>query len=324
MSIARMAVIGVLTTVSLAVADDTAVTLGAGGLIPVKSSDIAMESEDLRVSAHQITVKYLFRNTSSRDLDVVVAFPLPEIDGAALANLIFNIPSRDAVNFMDFRLSVDGKRTVPKAEIRAFFNGAEITNELRSLGLPLSALDGNVAAAMKKLAAADRSRLERDGWVDCSLTKDGKCWPYWRSRIQFYWTQRFAAGTTVEVEHVYRPVVGGGGVYGDGAANVKPYCGGSDALEQIMRQKELRARRGKDPDQPALVERQIDFILTTATNWKGPIHSFQLSVVADNPEDTVVTCMPGLRRVAPNRYELVRSDFCPDRDFRVLILQVAK
>ena len=41
------------------------------------------------------------------------------------------------------------------------------------------------------------------------------------------------------------------------------------------------------------------------------------------PDDMVVTCMPGLKRVAPARYELARSNFRPDRELDVLILQPA-
>jgi hypothetical protein len=65
-------------------ANDTMVTLEAGGLVPVKSSKVAMESERLRISVHRVTVDYVFRNTSDQDVDAVVAFPLPELDGATL------------------------------------------------------------------------------------------------------------------------------------------------------------------------------------------------------------------------------------------------
>jgi hypothetical protein len=41
-------------------ANDTLVTLGAGGLVPLRSGEIAMESEDLQVSIGQITVRYVF------------------------------------------------------------------------------------------------------------------------------------------------------------------------------------------------------------------------------------------------------------------------
>jgi len=247
------------------------------------------------------------------------------MDGGAIANIPIRIPSRDALNFVDFEVLVAGREIEPRTEVRAFFDNAEITSQLRSLGLPLSVLDGNVTVAVKKLSAQDRSRLEKNNWVDCSLTRDDKCWPYWQSRIQFYWTQRFPAGQTVSVRHTYRPVVGGSVIYrlDDGATSVQPYCGGADALDQIKRQKQLRAP-ADDNDRPVLAERQVEYILTTANNWSGPIRSFHLTVDSDSPDDTVFTCMPGLKRVAPTRYELVRSNFRPDRELQLLVLQLNK
>jgi hypothetical protein len=71
------------------------------------------------------------------------------------------------------------------------------------------------------------------------------------------------------------------------------------------------------------LERRIQYILTTANNWSGPIRSFRLSVIPDSPTDIVATCVPGLKRAGPARYELLRSNFRPDRELEVLILQPA-
>jgi hypothetical protein len=82
--------------------------------------------------------------------------------------------------------------------------------------------------------------------------------------------------------------------------------------------------RGKNSeDRPVLSERRIDYILTTANNWAGPIHNFSLSVVAASPNDVVQTCLAGLTRVSPTRYELVRPDFRPTSDLHLLLLQAA-
>ncbi len=327
MNVARLVALGALAGVLPVGANDTAVTLGAGGLVPVKSTSIVMDSEDLQISLRQITVKYVFRNTSSRDLNVMVAFPLPEMDGGAVANVMMNIPSRDPLNFMDFNVVVAGEKMTPQVEVRAFTDAGEITAKLRSLGVPLSVLDENVTTAVKRLSNEERTGLENSGLVDCSLTA-GKCWPYWKSRVQFYWQQRFPANATVEIQHTYRPFVGGHGSGGaistDGPYDwrIQPYCGEQNTINQIERQKQLRlAARG--PDNAVLTGRDIDYILTTANNWAGPIQKFRLSVITDSPDDIVVTCMPGLKRVGTTRYELVRSDFHPDRDLKVLVLQPA-
>lgn len=323
MDLARLATAGVLAAVLPAVANDTLATLGAGGLAPLKTSTIVMESEELEISIHRISVRYRFRNTSDRDMDVTVAFPLPEIGGGLLANSPVKIPSKDPVNFVDFRVLVGGKSVAPKVESRAFVDESEITADLRSLGLPISPLDEHVTAAFRKAPPPQQARFEKTGWLDCALTGDGRCWPMWQARIQFYWTQRFPAKTAVEVQHTYSPVVGGSFITPDstGASELQPYCGGADAIDQIRKQKVLHPP--KDRDSPALWERRIQYILTTANNWSGPIRSFRLSVVPDDPGDIVVTCMSGLKHIAPARYELVRSNFSPDRELELLILQPA-
>lgn len=321
----RCAVIGALVLVLPVVANDTLVTLGAGGLIPLTTPAIAMESEELEISVHRISVKYVFRNTTDRDEDVLVAFPLPPMNGGEVANIPIDIPSHDPLNFVDFHVFVNGQPVAPAAEVRAFFEDSEITARLRELRLPLSVLDTGVTAAVKKLSEVDRSRIVKDHWVDCSLTRDGKCWPYWLSRTQYYWKQRFAAGAAVEIRHTYRPVVGGSRIYpsDDGKASVAEYCGGEDAVARIRHQKEVRHAHDGD-DTVLFAERRIEYILTTGANWKGPIRNFHLSILSDAPDDIVLTCVPGLKRVAPNRYELTKRDFRPAQELEVLILQAGK
>ncbi len=323
MTIARLAVAGLLVVILPAVANDTLATLGAGGLAPLKSSTIRMESEDLEISIHKISVRYTFRNTGSRDEDVTVAFPLPELAGGLLANSPVKIPSKDPVNFMDFQVLVDGKKVAPKVEVRAFVDETEITADLRSMKVPLSPMDEGVTAAFRKSPKNQQARFEKNGWMDCKLTNDGKCWPMWQARVQFYWTQRFPARSAVEVRHTYSPVVGGSYITAtsDGASQVKPYCGGADTVEQVRKLKALHPP--KDQDSPVLLERRIQYILTTANNWSGPIGSFHLSVTPDAPSDILVTCLPGLKRAAPARYELARKDFRPDKELELLILQPA-
>jgi hypothetical protein len=327
MKIAR--VVLALAAALPAIANDTAVTIGAGGLIPLNSSSIVMESEDLQVSLRQITVKYLFHNPSSRDVNAIVAFPLPDIDGEELVNVEVDVPSRDPLNYVDFQVAAAGKKITPNVEVRAFRGQTEISDKLRSLGLPLSVLDENVNAAVKKLGDSVRADLQRRGLIDCSLTKDGKCWPYWTSRIKFYWPQRFPAGATIAIEHSYRPIVGGGGpggaVYGDKSdeGRLKEYCADNAIADQIERQKRLNPVP-KGPDGELLDGHDVDYILQTAKNWNGPIRTFRLSVLTDHADDIVATCINGLKRVSPTRYELAYTDYRPERDLKVLILQLIR
>lgn len=309
-------------------ANDTFVTLGAGGLIPVRTTQIVMESERLQISTREISVLYVFRNTSDADVDATVAFPLPALDGATLENSPLQLPSTDPENFVDFRVSVDGRSVLPMVEIRAFKNGRDVTNHLRLFVLPVSVLDPHMKNAIDSLSEEKREELEREELIVRDEIQRGKglpseefSWPWWEMRVQYYWRQRFPSRGTVEVLHTYKPVVGGSYINSsdDGSLVVHQYCGGTRDLAQIQK---LRAQvpKEREPDID-LNEKTIDYILTTGNNWCGPIRSFSLGIESDTPDDIVLTCMPGLKRVSPTRYEAHFESFRPNRELDVLILQ---
>ncbi len=318
MKLPHMAALVALTTPLFA--NDTLVTLGAGGLVPLKSAEIAMESEDLQISTRQITVRYVFRNKTNHDIDATVAFPLPPLNGGDLENEPMRLPSKDPLNFMDFKVSVDGKEVRPEAQVRATFENQDITQRLIALGLPVSVADKRFDAALAKLPRARQNQIEKDNWIECYDGQPRQCGAYWTTEIQYHWRQHFPAGATVAVEHTYRPVVGGAYIVASmsGASSVKAYCGGPDALGQVAALK--KRHPAKSRDDIVLWERRVQYILTTANNWSGPIGDFKLTVVTENPEDILLTCMPGLKPVAPSRYEFTQPNFHPDKELNLLIL----
>ncbi|HUJ31704.1 MAG TPA: DUF4424 family protein [Candidatus Acidoferrum sp.] len=312
-------------------ANDTFATLASGGLVPMKTSDIVMQSEDLQISVHEITIHYLFRNTSDRDIDATVAFPLPDLDGGTVYNEPLRLPNEQNPNFLDFRVTSGGTPISVKANVRAFSEGRDITSRLASFDLPPSVLLAPLNCSLMKLEPGQRSALEKEELIvadgfNPSIPCAGKqgWWATWTMRVGFYWEQRFPAKGTVDLLQTYRPVVGGSYIVSgsDGSESARPYCGGADALRQIKEFENAHPAK-KDWD-PALIENRIEYILTTANNWSGPIGNFYLSILADTPQDIVLTCMPGLKRVTPVRYELNRSNFHPDQELKLLILQLAR
>lgn len=308
-------------------ANDTLVTLGAGGLVPVNSSDIEMRSETLAISPHRITVTYLFHNAGDHDVDATVAFPLPALNGGGVYNEPMSLPSGEDDNFLGFKVMQDGASPPVKMEARAFLDDRDITARLRATGVPASVLLGPLNLALSKLTKAQRARLETDqlivsGDFNPGLRGVGEhgWWAAWSMRVQFYWTQHFPAGKTIELVQTYSPVVGGSYIPGGGsdAATAAAYCADPAALGQI---KALVAKAAKPDAQVAVDERRIQYILTTANNWAGPIGRFHLTVDTDSPDDIFLTCMPGVKRLSPTRYELERSNFRPDRELDLMILQ---
>jgi len=306
---------------SAANADDTRATLAAGGLVPVKSAQIVMESEDLQISVHKITVRYLFRNTSDKDIDALVEFPLPDLEGGDFQGPI-DIPDEKRLNYVDFRVSYNGRPVTTRMEARGFFKNRDITARLRADGLPVSVQYGTALAAIEKLGPAKREQLEREGLIYQLGFQDW--YADWTERIKFYWKQHFPANNDIVLIQSYRPVVGGSYIGADdGSSIVKPYCGGSDSIRRIAQAKHLLHPTDSEK-YVNMIENDIDFILTTGNNWSGPIRRFHLIVNSDSPQDIVLTCMPGLKRISPTRYELTRTNFHPSTDLKLLILEPNK
>jgi hypothetical protein len=87
----------------------------------------------------------------------------------------------------------------------------------------------------------------------------------------------------------------------------------------------MKAQTGKDKDAGVLLyEQAIEFLLTSANTWNGPIGSFHLTVLTKDPNDMLMTCMPGLQRTAPTRYEFEKNNFQPSEELRLMILQKAR
>jgi len=304
-------------------ANDTFVTLGAGGLVSSKTTAISMESEDLTISSHLITVKYVFRNDTDRDIDATVAFPLPELDGAEVANEPMEIPAKDPLNFVHFKVEVDGRPVSPHTEVRAFKNGHDITSRLRSIGLPLSVYDSSCSTAIRKLAPNVREQLAKEEIIvdeEDSRNNISEHWPWWQTRVQYFWSQRFPAHSSITIRHTYRPVVGGGYFYeGVGRARDKEYCGDPSRVQQQLDR--VRKNHPKKKDEIEFYERQIQYILTTANTWQGPIKNFHLTVTTDHSYDVLVSCEKDLKQTAATRYEALRMNFHPNHELDLLILQ---
>jgi hypothetical protein len=66
----------------------------------------------------------------------------------------------------------------------------------------------------------------------------------------------------------------------------------------------------------------VDYVLTTANNWRGPIGDFSLAITADRPHTMVASCYPGLERSAPSTLTLHRKAFSPPTELRVYFIEL--
>lgn len=290
-------------------ANDSTAQLAAGGLVLTKSDAIEMRSEDLEISRSAVKVRYLFVNTTDRDVVSRVAFPLPPVGGRAFFEVDIAIPVDSPDNFLGFETRVDGKAVKMEIEQKAMVGTLDRTAWLRAQAIPLAPHLGPAQEALERLSPARRAEAVKLGLID----PDG--YPAWTLDTTYHWLQRFPAGVPVSVEHRYRPSVGGntGTLLGSDQEpeTVRNYC-----VEPSL----LATLRRAEASEVIYSEAWLDYILVTGGNWKKPIGKFRLVVDKERPEDLVSFCGQGVRKIGPTRFEMTKTNWRPERDLSILFL----
>jgi hypothetical protein len=313
-----------------ALANDSTAELATGGLIFVRNDDVEMRSEELTISAEQINVRYRFFNKSSRDVTVLVAFPMPQITIAHMDENI-SIPTEDPVNFLGFATAVNGKPVKTAVEQRVYALGIERTQLLRQLKVPLAPHLRATNEALDRLPKDRWDELIRLGLAEVEEYDVGKGMERhlaarWSLQTTYYWQQTFPAKAEVTIEHRYKPSVGASvqTMVGDPSAikeewfadYQRKYC-----MDKAFLSAAARARQAAKVDTGSpFSEQRIDYILRTGANWAGPIADFRLIVDKGDAASLVSFCGEDVKRIGPTRFEMRKSDFSPQRDLSILIL----
>ncbi len=326
--IALIALLGACLAVP-SFADDGSSQLAAGGIVFVKSADIRMAKEDLYISKENVRIRFEFQNTGA-DQDVMIAFPLPDLDIEDFQGEEVGTVVDDPLNFVGFTAKVDGKPVKFQSEQRAFIKGKDVSAVIRAAGLPLNLIAQGGYDKLDKLSDAQKKALAKAGVVDYT---DSHAEPLWTVRTRFYWTQHFPAGKTVVIEHGYKPVTGGGQYYDSTDAPArpedwsKPFCfdpGTSALLRKMLADPKLRAKDGDFNNAVGgpLWAYTTDYILKTANTWKGPIGHFHLTLDKLEPKAILNLCWKGnLKKTGPTTFEFTADNFAPTQDIHMLVLQ---
>jgi len=298
-------------------ANDTTARVAAGGITFLKNDQIRLVQEILEISTKMIRVRYRFLNEADRDIRTVVAFPMP-LYGWNPGVSAFDSNDKPLSSFV---VQVDGHLVTTTKTQRAVIGERDVTDHLRKVGL-------SEAQIFKTFG-------------DCS--PDGKCgftktqeeklkqlggterrFPPWKVAETIYWEQVFPAGKEIEVLHEYPPFVG--------MLYNAPYQKGFGYVSDIP-----TASWGKDPKEACLdagthqaihkrikshVENgatmvwvtleDVEFILGTGRNWKGPIRDFKLRIEKDPPDQLISLCFPAkAKRVGSSTLEFSYSNFIP-------------
>lgn len=307
-----------------ALADDSSATLGAGGIVLTKNADIRMASEDLYLSPKAVRVHYSFVNDSAKDIDTIVAFPLPDVDNYEFSESPLGTTLDTVPNFVGFRLSIDGKPVTPQVEVRAVQNGRDVTRDVLAAGAPLLVAIGGGYDKMQKLTTAQRAMLVKAGLVDAG---DTDLHPKWTTTTKYWWKMHFPAGGTVSVDHAYQPVTGQTFFtsYALTEVNeyqdyVKDYC--IDPPTRSAIEAGLASIKRKSGNDGMFNQYTTDFVIKTANNWKGPIGRFHLTIDKLKPSNILSLCWAGdLRKTAAARFESTLTDFAPKADIKILVLE---
>jgi hypothetical protein len=314
-----------------ALGNDSTAELSIGGLIFVHNDSVEMTSEDLAISAAEVSVRYRFFNKSEKDVTVLVAFPMPDITVEGPDQNI-SVPADDPVNFLAFATTVNDKPVTTKVEQRVIALGLDRTPVLRSLGIPLAPHLAGTNEALDRLPADKWDELLRIGLAEIEEYDAGQGMKRhlaarWTLQTTYYWEQTFQGRAETAIEHRYKPSVGGSVQTSLGSpAAVKEawyddykrkYCLDSDFFATVER---LR-KATKSEFGPPYAEQRIDYILRTGANWSGPIGQFHLTVDKGEAGSLVSFCGQGVKKTSDTKFEMSKTDFSPDGDLAVLILK---
>lgn len=304
-------------------ANDGVAGLEAGELVFLTSDRIEMAEEDLYLSPDEVRVRYLFRNTTHEEVTTLVAFPLPPIMQNPDYGYGFGPAHADPMNPLGFRLWIDGKELPVAVHMRASSQyGLDVTRILQKWHIPLlllysgggdfermqARLNGLPEPVIEELAALGAISVE---------TYDGR-WimPDWTTHVSYLWHMTIPAGGTVEVRHVYAPVpeafifsVGelDGGYMNDIACMDPPFIA---AARRMLGGAEYQATTA----------RVLNYILTTANTWAGPIGRFHLTIDKSDPRWLVSLCRDGIRKTGPTTFEWEAVNWRPEGDLAVFFL----
>jgi len=172
-------------------ADDSAASIAAGGLVPRRETRIVMAKEVLQISPTKVVVDYDFRNDSDQDVTTEVAFPVPPYEN--------EYPEEDLSeqSFQSFQLWVDGKPVHFEVEATATLNGKDATQVLTANHIDIPTFghftDWLDTSYTEQTDTKDFDQLAKpvqDDLIKAGLFNDnqGTVTSQWTVHLQFHWT----------------------------------------------------------------------------------------------------------------------------------------
>ncbi len=312
-----------------ATANDSMAELKTGGLALVQTDEISIEEEHLSISPEMIEVEYRFHNSADRNIETLVAFPMPDITGDM--DMMIAIPDTTSDNFLDFSVTQDGAPIRTNLQQRVYVNGVDLTDVVAAKSVPLVPMSERTVEALEALPAEVIDEWRRLGLVSIMEYDAGKGWerhpiPIWTLKSAYWWKTTFPANADIKVKHSYRTSLGEtvsvtyldqgkpqGKRYED---YVRRYCI-DDAFVRVAQKNHKAEMNGM----PIYTEAWISYVLTTGNNWFGPIKSFTLTLDKGDPKNLISFCGEGVKKIGPTTFQMKKTDFYPQKELDILLLK---
>lgn len=304
-------------------ANDSTARVGTGGIVLLKNTDIRMAQEVLEISTKAIRVSYVFENESKTDIYTTVAFPMPTYG--------WN-PNLSAYDINDrplrgFKVLVDGNEIPTRLERKALFQNRDITEKLRKIGLTDTQIfdtfadcDVDRGCGLSKKQSQQIAKIP--GW-----NKAGLVWADWKVAETIYWQQAFPAGRGNNVQHDYKTFVGhtytvfyhekriSSDLPLAATANSQKESDHEACLDDETRKaidKRIASKIQKGYAWVSVTLDDVEYVLGTGRNWKGPIRDFKLKIIKESADQMVSLCFPGKpKKLSPTVLEFSQENFLP-------------
>ena len=327
----RRLALALLLLATPAAANDGFMGLPAGGLTLQKSEAIAMLEEDLFLSLDEVRVDYVFRNDSPAPVTAQIGFPMPGLPVAVnfAAETGYDMSDVKDLELLKFQTRVEGKPVTSRPVVRAyifakvndwdkqdrfrFTNGTDITAELVGAGIPLTFDAAAIRTAYARLPAVKKADWERRGIYTKSSDYEE---PGWFLSTIFVREQTFAPGQNVRVQHRYKPYPAGFVMVSNHFAYDRQL-----AVDTCVDKPTGRAITRILKPQNGGTGYVIDYVVTTANTWKGPIGRFRMTVDKGNAKNIVSFCGDGVKKTGPTTFTLERRNYRPEREIKVLMVK---
>ncbi len=278
----------------------------ANGSITLKyQPNISMDKESLFISETEVRVDYVFTNTSSQDLIVPIAFPMPP--------MFFG--SADHSSIDNFTLKVNGKTQPTQHRLVAqLADKTDISTELKQLGWGVDevAYFAEYAEVPKGKPALPKQWLDENQQIAFTLSD------------YFVWEQTFPAGQSVAISHSYTPSISTG-IPDTASSIIDTYTELAcldESAKQGIRKRNLVVKQDGEDQEIGVEWSHLSYILVTANNWQGSIKDFKLTLKKSQPTDLISLCFDGeLKKTDPLTFEFQQKQFTPKQDLSVLFIR---